>query len=511
MQSYHENQLTLWTSREAIVVLFYFYTTIIVAVNGNMNPEFTQSCLTQRTEPTTASVSICDFLFSPEGPCASIRFDCSIQRFPTTIETKRPTVQISPFTPRHFDQTGSLPRPSATSRSWFAAAKACPIGTNNAGRTQDPRTHATRVAAVIIMAAWLLAGCPHPAPRHETARPGKPRAVNLQFAVGDVAQYQGKLVFAARVDLWGGSSKMSRRIWARFVLRRSVTQKTKQRTCFEDQFLDPRMGLGSEPRPGHAPPRSMRRNPGIVSVEGELGHMTVSWCVKASGGLANFSIEGAGRYLANLRIEQVLHRLYQLAINASVPDKPIGVAWKTTSRINTKMADAAMLVDLETNYACAVPTTCAIDERPPAQPKTERTTSGRPTSANSPNGTNAAAPVSQAPTVSQSTKAAVRLDPNRPACMELTGKERGIIPDFELKREGKAYKMGGLIKGRVRIVVDQRKATWRSWHIQRIMGIAATTKLKNGEATLGMRYDTTFLLRLTHFIPKATLPHRSHH
>ncbi|MCD6499288.1 MAG: hypothetical protein J7M25_13430 [Deltaproteobacteria bacterium] len=422
------------------------------------------------------------------------------------------------LSPRRVDQSNSGRRPSSASHSRLDGGHAGPVQ-DTIDPTAGRCARATRVAAFLAATGWLLTGCPHPVPHREIARPGKPRAVNLQFAAGDVLQYQGKLVFAARVDLWGGSSKMSRRIWARFELRRTVTKKTKQRTCFEDHFFNPRMGLGTEPVAGHKPPPHMRRNPGIVSVETELANMTVSWCLKPSGGLADFSVEGAGRNLANLRIEQVLHRIYQLAVDASVAGKPIGSTWKTTSRINTKMADAAMLVDLETDYACAVPTTCAIDERPPAEPGSpDPALSGPPKTAQAatgatPKDARAATPSAPPAAAARTSESASSppINPNRPACLELTGKERGIIPDFDLKREGKTYKMGGVIKGRMRIIVDQTKATWRSWRIQRIMGIAASTKTEKGEATLGMRYDTTFLLRLTNFIPKTTLRRGSHH
>ncbi len=311
-----------------------------------------------------------------------------------------------------------------------------------------------------LVTAALLSACPRPAGPGTTLRPGGPRRLTFAFGKDQRETYQAKLLFQARMDQLGTRESSKHRFLATFVVTRKVTSNDRERVCFQDRFSQATVRIDN------LPPRL------TDAVAKELSAVGILWCLDRSGRLSMFSAQNMGPALRGLKLNAVLSRIYHMAASGSPQGKKLGDEWKQTTTNHQVIAGKQVQTDIQTTYTVMQSETC------------------RPSPLDSQAGPSKAAAKTRDDTSKNSTARAG----SRGGCLEVTITEQGVIPDFDMTKGDRSFKMGGVIKGKASVVVDPRLGSWRVWAFRRVVGMAATTKIRGASTDFGMRTDVFFLL-----------------
>ncbi len=340
-------------------------------------------------------------------------------------------------------------------RPGFASKQPSPLRQSSSlSASPSPLRQAGLPALWALIALVALTGCPRSRTR-TTPGPEGLRVLRLSFAKGQATTYEASLVFQARMDRLGTSQSSKHVFVARFDLTRTVTLADANRTCFEDRFSNASVRIDK------LPPRLTQ------SVAAEFDQARVLWCLDRSGRMSMFSVTHLGRALTGLKLSSVLSRIYHLAASASADKKRLGDEWKQTTSTAQVIGTSKVRTDIETAFSVMASDNCRPSPLASADSKTgkgHKTADSRPRPPARPKG----------------------------SCLEVLVTEKGIMPDFDMTSGKQSFKMGGVIKGKASIVLDTKTGTWRAWAVRRVVGIAATTRVKGASADFGMRTDVRF-------------------
>ncbi len=307
---------------------------------------------------------------------------------------------------------------------------------------------------LLALAGGSLAGCRRARRRTAPQARTPTRKVRLVLRKGDRRIYRGRLRFSSQQDafLTGGAKQYV--FETTFRLTRHVIEASERRTCFRDSFG------ASQVRMGDVSPVTERR------IASELDGLSVLWCLDAKGSLVRFQVERRGRLLGGLNFSGVLKRLYLLAAGATVRGKGAGRSWEKPFRSAARQGRSVLRFESVTKYAARGGAACGIADSA---------------------GTWRAA-ARKLLRIQGPTKASGR-------CLLVTGRARGIIPDFELSAAGRTFQAGGVVKGRIALLFDH--LGWRAWLVEQVTGLVYSTKVQGREASFGLRTETTLeLVRL---------------
>lgn len=183
------------------------------------------------------------------------------------------------------------------------------------------------------------------------------------------------------------------------------------------------------------------RSPRLQPLGTELAKLRFRWSVDEKG-LRSFETRHSGPLTRKLKLGGALKRVYTLACRS--PAHPVAVQsrWKDEQQIETRFASIPVQMHLGVAYRFLGHKKCGAH-----------------------------------------------------SCAHIRGRETAVIPDVQETKTRHRFKIGGLVKGRISVLVDSTRKGWFAWNVNRIFALAASKKTKTGkELTWGVRYEVLYRL-----------------
>jgi hypothetical protein len=176
----------------------------------------------------------------------------------------------------------------------------------------------------------------------------------------------------------------------------------------------------------------------LAPVASELEKLTVHWTLGRLG-VETFEARDQGPLLRKLKLAQTLRRLYELACRT--PGRAVGprAEWKDEKEIKASFSSVPLTLQVTAAYRYTGQKRCG-----------------------------------------------------RAWCAVVEGKESAILPDTQETKTRHRFEIGGLVKGRMRVMLGADRRSYRSWSIERVFALAASKKAKGKELTWGVRYEVSF-------------------
>jgi hypothetical protein len=175
----------------------------------------------------------------------------------------------------------------------------------------------------------------------------------------------------------------------------------------------------------------------------EMEGLEIHWSrSRKNGKITKFGSPKEGPLVKRLGLLRALKRIYTLASAAPKKKMEVGSFWEKKSSVTTSFSGLPLKFDINVRYR--------YRDRP---------------------------------------------SPGSKVYHRITGKEAAVVPDIKEKKTKHGFEIGGLVKGRLVVLLSKGEALWDLWRVRRTFALAATKKSpKGGDVTFGIRYDVSLSL-----------------